>query len=149
MPDRVKNDNLGVVVGSDSILHHSGSDGTRKCYVVVQSHYCRLTCGFPALSPARYLDRLDVDVRYLYRYDYRMFTLPRILKTSVKVSPKFQIVIPKAIREEMKLEPGQELFMYLYEGKLHLDTLRPVTEIRGIAKGMKWRDDYRDRNDRF
>jgi hypothetical protein len=24
-----------------------------------------------------------------------------------------------------------------------------VTELRGIAKGMKWRDDYRDRNDRF
>jgi len=49
----------------------------------------------------------------------------------------------------MKLEPGQELFMYLYEGKLQVDTLRPVTELRGIAKGMKWRDDYRDRNDRF
>ncbi len=78
-----------------------------------------------------------------------MFTLPKILKARVKVSPKFQIVIPKAIREAMKLEPGQELFMYLYEGKLHLDTLRPVTELRGIAKGMKWKDDYRDRNDRF
>jgi AbrB family looped-hinge helix DNA binding protein len=78
-----------------------------------------------------------------------MFTLPKIFKTRVKVSPKFQIVIPKAIREEMQLEPGQELFMYLYEGKLHLDTLRPVTELRGIAKGMKWRGDYRDRNDRF
>ncbi len=51
-----------------------------------------------------------------------MFTLHKILKTRVKVSPKFQIVIPKAIREEMKLQPGQELFMYLYEGKLHLDT---------------------------
>ena len=78
-----------------------------------------------------------------------MFTFHKILKTRVKVSPKFQIVIPKAIREELKLEPGQELFMYLYEGKLHLDTFRPVTELRGIAKGMKWKDDYRDRNDRF
>ena len=78
-----------------------------------------------------------------------MSTPPKILKTRVKVSPKFQIVVPKAIREEMKLEPGQELFMYLYEGKLQVDTLRPVSELRGIAKGMKWRDDYRDRNDRF
>jgi AbrB family looped-hinge helix DNA binding protein len=78
-----------------------------------------------------------------------MLTLPKLLKTTVKVSPKFQVVIPKAIREEMKLEAGQELFMYLYEGKLHVDTLRPVTELRGIAKGMKWRDDYRDRSDRF
>ncbi len=78
-----------------------------------------------------------------------MSTLPRILKTRVKVSPKFQIVIPKAIREEMKLEPGQELFMYLYEGKLHVDIIRPITELRGIAKGIDWKKDYRDRNDRF
>lgn len=49
----------------------------------------------------------------------------------------------------MKIEPGEELFMYVYEGKLHVDTHRPITELRGIAKGMKWKDDYRDRNDRF
>lgn len=78
-----------------------------------------------------------------------MLTLPKVLKARVKVSPKFQIVIPKAIREEMKIEPGEELFMYVYEGKLHVDTHRPITELRGIAKGMKWKDDYRDRNDRF
>jgi AbrB family looped-hinge helix DNA binding protein len=78
-----------------------------------------------------------------------MLTPSRILKARVKVSPKFQIVIPKAIREELKIEPSQELFMYVYEGKLHVDLLRPVTELRGIAKGMKWRGDYRDRNDRF
>lgn len=78
-----------------------------------------------------------------------MLMLPKVLKAKVKISPKFQIVIPKAIREELKLQPAQELFMYVYEGKLHLDLLRPITELRGIAKGMKWKDDYRDRNDRF
>lgn len=78
-----------------------------------------------------------------------MLTLPKVLKARVKVSPKFQIVIPKAIREELKIESGQELFMYVYEGKLHIDLLRSITELRGIAKGMKWKDDYRDRNDRF
>ena len=78
-----------------------------------------------------------------------MSILQRILKARVKVSPKFQIVIPKAIREEMKIAPGQELFMYLYEGKLHVDILRPITELRGIAKGIEWKHDYRDRNDRF
>jgi len=78
-----------------------------------------------------------------------MSTLQKILKTRVKVSPKFQIVIPKPIRQEMKLEAGQELFMYLYEGKLHVDTIRPITELRGIAKGIDWKKDYRERNDRF
>jgi AbrB family looped-hinge helix DNA binding protein len=78
-----------------------------------------------------------------------MLTLPKVLNAKVKVSPKFQIVIPKAIREQLKIEPGQELVMYTYEGKLHIGLPRPITELRGIAKGMKWKDDYRDRNDRF
>ena len=66
---------------------------------------------FPAFSPSGFIDQILTYV-HVYRYDCRMFTLPKILKTRVKVSPKFQIVIPKAIREEMKIEPGQELFMY-------------------------------------
>lgn len=90
-----------------------------------------------------------IDIRLSNRYHIGMLALPRILKARVKVSPKFQIVIPKAIREELKIEPGQELFLYVYEGKLYIDLLGPVTELRGIAKGMKWKQDYRDRNDRF
>ena len=78
-----------------------------------------------------------------------MIALPKILKTKVKVSPKFQIVIPKVIREEMKLEPGQELFMYLQDGTLRLNPPRSIRELRGIAKGIDWKKDYRDRNDRF
>lgn len=78
-----------------------------------------------------------------------MLTRPKVLNAKVKVSPKFQIVIPKAIRQELKIEPGQELLMYTYEDKLHIALPRPITELRGIAKGMKWKDDYRDRNDRF
>jgi AbrB family looped-hinge helix DNA binding protein len=67
----------------------------------------------------------------------------------VKVSPKFQIVIPKAIREEMHLQPGQELFLYLHEGTLRLNPPRSIRELRGIAKGMRWEPTDRDRNDRY
>jgi AbrB family looped-hinge helix DNA binding protein len=70
-------------------------------------------------------------------------------KIKVKVSPKYQVVIPKAIREELKILPGQELLVYIYEGRLHLDPPRPVKELRGMAKGISWREGYRDRNDRF
>jgi AbrB family looped-hinge helix DNA binding protein len=70
-------------------------------------------------------------------------------RLKVKVSPKFQVVIPKPIREELKLQPGQELLIYIYEGKLQLDPPRSVKALRGIAKGMKWKHDYRDRTDRF
>jgi AbrB family looped-hinge helix DNA binding protein len=67
----------------------------------------------------------------------------------VKVSPKFQIVIPKSIREEMQLRPGQELLLYLYDGTLRLDLPRSICELRGIAKGIRWEPTDRDRNDRY
>jgi AbrB family looped-hinge helix DNA binding protein len=41
-------------------------------------------------------------------------------KVIVKVSPKFQVVIPKAIREELQIAPGQQLLMYALDGSLRL-----------------------------
>lgn len=70
-------------------------------------------------------------------------------KATVKVSPKFQVVIPKLIREELKIEPGQELMMYTLDGSLRLVPHRSVKELRGIAKGMRWKEDYRDHSERF
>jgi len=70
-------------------------------------------------------------------------------KAKVKVSPKFQVVIPKAIREELKIEPGQELLMYAIEGSLRLVPHRSIKELKGLAKGMRWKDEYRDRTERF
>lgn len=67
----------------------------------------------------------------------------------VKVSPKFQIVIPKAIRDELQLHPGQELLLYLHDGALHLNPQRSIRELRGIAKGIRWEPTDRDRNDRY
>jgi AbrB family looped-hinge helix DNA binding protein len=70
-------------------------------------------------------------------------------KAKVKVSPKFQIVIPKAIRSELKIAPGQELLIYSVEGSLRLVPHRSIKELRGIAKGMRWKDEYRDHAERF
>jgi AbrB family looped-hinge helix DNA binding protein len=70
-------------------------------------------------------------------------------KVIVKVSPKFQVVIPKAIREELQIAPGQSLLMYALDGSIHLAPHRPVKELRGMAKGMRWKDDYRDVTQRF
>ncbi len=67
----------------------------------------------------------------------------------VKVSPKFQIVIPKEVREELKIEPGQELLVYALDGRLQVSLPRSIKELRGIAKGIRWRDDYRDHSERF
>ncbi len=70
-------------------------------------------------------------------------------KEKVKVSPKFQVVIPKSLREELKIEAGQELLMYSVDGSLRLVPNRSIKELRGIAKGMRWKDEYRDHSERF
>jgi AbrB family looped-hinge helix DNA binding protein len=68
---------------------------------------------------------------------------------TVKVSPKFQVVIPKKIREDLKLQPGQELHIYVLDGRIHLSRPRSIKELRGIAKGLKWKDEDRDHSERF
>lgn len=68
---------------------------------------------------------------------------------TVKVSPKFQVVIPKKVREGLKLIPGQELDIYVLDGTIRLHPPRSIKELRGSAKGMKWADDYRDRSERL
>ena len=68
---------------------------------------------------------------------------------TVKVSPKFQVVIPKKVREELRLRPGQELQIFVLDETIRLRRPRPITELRGIAKGMKWKDEDRDHTERF
>ncbi len=55
---------------------------------------------------------------------------------TVKVSPKFQIVIPKKIRERMKLKPGQTLILMEREGILTAVPDVPLEKLRGILKGI-------------
>jgi AbrB family looped-hinge helix DNA binding protein len=68
---------------------------------------------------------------------------------TVKVSPKFQVVIPKRVREELQLQPGQELNVYVFEGTIRFSKPRSIKDLRGIAKGMKWKEEDRDHSERF
>jgi AbrB family looped-hinge helix DNA binding protein len=68
---------------------------------------------------------------------------------TVKVSPKFQVVIPKKVRESLNLSPGQQLDVYVLDGTIHLHPPRSIKDLRGAALGMKWKDDYRDHSERF
>jgi AbrB family looped-hinge helix DNA binding protein len=68
---------------------------------------------------------------------------------TVTVSPKYQIVIPKELRERLDLQPGQKLFMYEVEGSLYLDLPKPIEELRGLARGIRWEESDRDRTERF
>jgi AbrB family looped-hinge helix DNA binding protein len=55
---------------------------------------------------------------------------------TVTISPKFQVVIPKAIREELGLTPGQKVQAILYGDRIELIPLRPARKMRGFLKGI-------------
>jgi AbrB family looped-hinge helix DNA binding protein len=55
---------------------------------------------------------------------------------TVTVSPKFQVVIPKEIRESLKLAPGQKIQALLYENRIELIPLRPIKKMRGFLRGI-------------
>lgn len=56
--------------------------------------------------------------------------------TVVTLSPKFQVVIPKAIREALGLRPGQKIQVIQYEDRIELVPIRPIEEARGFLKGI-------------
>ena len=54
----------------------------------------------------------------------------------VKVSPKFQVVIPKSVRESLKIRPGQRLQVVPYGDRIELVPIRKVSEMRGFLAGL-------------
>lgn len=55
---------------------------------------------------------------------------------AVTVSPKFQVVIPKEIREAMKIKSGQKIQMITYGDRIELIPIKPMKEMRGFLKGI-------------
>ena len=55
---------------------------------------------------------------------------------SVKVSPKFQIVIPQEIRESMNIKPGEEMQVFEFDGRIEVVPVRSIKEFRGRFKGI-------------
>ena len=55
---------------------------------------------------------------------------------TVTVSPKFQVVIPQAIREELSLKPGEKLRVIRYDNRVELIRIQPIKELRGFLHGM-------------
>lgn len=56
--------------------------------------------------------------------------------TEVTVSPKFQIVIPKEIRESMGIASGQKVQIICYQGRIEVIPLKPMKEMKGFLKGI-------------
>jgi len=54
----------------------------------------------------------------------------------VTVSPKFQVVIPKKVRQSLSLRPGQKMQVVEYDGRIEFIPERDITELRGFLKGI-------------
>lgn len=54
----------------------------------------------------------------------------------VTVSPKYQVVIPKKVRESIGLSPGDKLQVVCYGDRIVLVPSRPIKSLRGSAPGI-------------
>ena len=52
------------------------------------------------------------------------------------LSSKFQVVIPKSVRDALKLEPGVVFNVIEYDGRIEIVPLRRPRELRGVLKGI-------------
>ena len=64
--------------------------------------------------------------------------------TSVTISPKFQIVIPAAVRRAMHLTPGQKVQVIPFGNRIELFPVRPIRELRGRYKDIALVPDRED-----
>jgi len=55
---------------------------------------------------------------------------------TLTISPKFQVVIPKEIRELLRLRPGQKVKAVAYEDRIELIPIRPIRKMRGFLRGI-------------
>ena len=56
--------------------------------------------------------------------------------TTVTVSPKYQVVIPKEIRESMGIVSGQKIQVLTYKNRIELIPIKPIKKLRGFLKGI-------------
>lgn len=56
--------------------------------------------------------------------------------TTVRVSPKFQVVIPLDVRRALRLKPGQELQVLRYGNRIELIPVPDLKAMRGFARGI-------------
>lgn len=57
--------------------------------------------------------------------------------TTLAISPKYQVVIPKQIREKLDLRPGQRVQAIQYAGRVELVPVRAMGSMRGFLTGIE------------
>lgn len=55
---------------------------------------------------------------------------------AVKISPKFQVVIPREVREKLQLVAGQKMQVVAYGNRIELIPEKDILEMRGFLRGI-------------
>jgi AbrB family looped-hinge helix DNA binding protein len=55
---------------------------------------------------------------------------------AVTISSKYQVVIPREVRKQFNLKPGQKLMFIPYNGTLRVVVVPPIKKARGMLRGM-------------
>lgn len=57
-------------------------------------------------------------------------------RMNVKVSPKYQVVIPKEIRESLGIRPGSVVPVFEYADPIEYIPVKPMKRLRGFLQGI-------------
>lgn len=52
------------------------------------------------------------------------------------ISPKYQVVIPRELRENLNLKPGEKVEFLQYENRIEMIPVRDIKKMRGFLKGI-------------
>jgi len=55
---------------------------------------------------------------------------------TVTISSKYQVVIPREIRDQFNLQPGQKIMFIPYNNTLRVVIVEPIENARGSLKGI-------------
>jgi AbrB family looped-hinge helix DNA binding protein len=59
-----------------------------------------------------------------------------VFMKSVTISPKYQVVIPREVRQSMEIKPGSKVQVLLYENRIELIPIKSLRRMRGFLKGI-------------
>lgn len=82
------------------------------------------------------IDRYNVSQWAIDRPDESSATIDM---ETVTLSPKFQVVVPRSVREALGLRPGRQLLCFEHGGRIELVPIADVREMRGVLRGVDTR----------